>query len=174
VDLLTWRAFSTELLQSALELDKTASQILVPVDVIDLKARKKKPGKYQDARDYTMTGLKGALIGGSATKLVEKLRGNWGKAAKAVAKSGKVPEIGPKGYLAAATLGAGAAMADRYYRHREAKKQGLIKAAFGKTPGERLQQNRQTGSFRDEHIHTGVRPPAAAGTFGKSGRLPKL
>lgn len=149
-------------------MPKMAASILVPVDVYDLKARSKTEGPYQKIRDYATTGLRGALVGGSATKLFEKIRGAWHP-------KGVAPDISAKGYLGAAAVGAGLSLADKAYRRHQAKKNGLLKKAMlnpaNFSPARALQRDQQVRHFLTK-VHLGYKPTPPPGLV-RGGWLPK-
>ena len=79
-------------------------------DLYNLKAKTKAHGVYQNIRDYTIGGLKGAMTGVGVLGTANALR--HGPDAKLISK-------GP--FRAAAGIGAGLALADRFYRRNIAK-----------------------------------------------------
>lgn len=156
------------------ELQKKAVQtgftsldpMATPID--RLRSKVKSPDAYQNARDTTMTGIGGALAGGSVLKAVERMRGK---------------DYRPGHYIAGAAVGAGAGLADRLWRHRhelkfgqspeqsapQAKQANLNSGTF--SPGRELTRGNKVGHFQNK-IHVGEKPPTP-GLMGQAGRLPE-
>lgn len=141
---------------------KAIHPLATPLD--RLSSTTKTKGKYQGARDTALTAVGGALTGGSALKLVERMRKGQGKAH-------------PRSYAAAVLLGSMAGLADRLYRH----KKGLApsssdaagaatKVAF-KSPGMELARASRIG-HAENMVHSGGLKPRVAGLIGKDGRMP--
>jgi hypothetical protein len=136
-----------------------------------LRSNTKKPGGYQEARDTALTGLGGALTGASVLRLTEKMRRSQATAS-------------PRGYMAAAGVGAAAGLADRVYRHYRPSSapapagSAATKLAMplgpvgghGATPGMKLESSGRVGKFMGG-VHAA---PHTAGLIGKAGRLPHV
>lgn len=126
------------------------------------KTKNKKPGSYQEGRDWAVTGLKGATGGASAVGLYRGLKGRQTMTARHL-------RLG-------ATLGAAAALGDRAYRHSNDKEKAAEVnptpgASFG-SPAKALADGQQTGRFQAQRIHT-PKPLATAGTLNKL-HLPRV
>jgi hypothetical protein len=128
----------------------------------DLRARKKKHNDYQKARDYTTTGLKGGLTGLGVLGAINTMRGRFGSPSGAY-EVRKAMSTARKAF----GVGAGAAVADRAYRHDELPKTAADIGALGvrpstgnlKSPGTQLSQARATGLFRNvNHASEGLKP----------------
>ena len=156
------------------ELQKKAVQtglssmdpLTTPLD--RMRSTVKAPGRVQNVRDSAMTGVGGALAGGSVLKAVERMRG---------------ADFRPAHYIAATAIGAGAGLADRLYRHRHELKFGKPAEQSGPqvkqanmnsgtfSPGRELTRGNKVGHFQNK-IHVVEKPPTA-GLMGKDGRLPE-
>lgn len=143
-------------------MHKKSSRLFLASDSYNLRARKKKPGKYQEARDYAATGLKGALTGAGIVELGRKLG------------VGGAPMV--KHYRAAAGIGAAATLADRAYRHVHGepvqKQAGAVESLSQgfRSPAVSLHRAQQTGkTLNILHKGSAGKP---AGLMGKNFRLP--
>lgn len=135
----------------------------------DLKAKKKKDNSYQKARDYTVTGTKGALTGLGILGATSAMRGHF-----------KSPSSSFETFRAArqarraATIGGSAAILDRAYRHDELSKEALVNpretTAF-RTPRAELARGQETGKFEAHVFHDYGRPPKTV-QLGRKFRLP--
>lgn len=138
-----------------------------------LNSKKKKKNRYQTARDYAGTAMKGGLTGLGVLGAVNTLRGRFGSPSDPVSilKATRAARQAAGG-------GAGLALADRAYRHDDLP--GQDKKAFAvspsttsnfKSPATELSKTQQTGSFRGGIVHDTGKVPSSL-TLGKKFRLP--
>jgi hypothetical protein len=126
----------------------------------DLKAKKKGPTGYQKARDYAVSGVKGALTGGAVLALAHNMRG------------GQATDIAAKSLRRAAGVGAGASLADRAFRHEELKKVAVVTSqpsAPFRSPADALDRSSNVGQFENK-VHQSTAKPA--GLIGNKFRIP--
>lgn len=141
----------------------------------DLKARTKKHNAYQNLRDYTTTGMKGALTGLGVLGATNAMRGRFG-----ALLTSKDTLRAARQARRAATVGGSAAILDRAYRHddfpyhgdlrKEALVQTGIRTPFH-SPQEELAREGETGKFESGVIHDFGRPPKTV-QLGKKFRIP--
>lgn len=139
----------------------------------DLHAKKKKKNTYQKGRDYVGTGIKGGLTGIGILGGINAMRGRF------AAPSGRAGiHAAARSAQRAATVGAGAAIADRAYRHDDVP--GIDKDAAMITPGlsrsfgspaGALATARRTGGFKSSVQHQAGKPPKTV-QLGKKFHLP--
>lgn len=138
-------------------------------DNYDLKAKKKKSNTYQKVRDYTTTGMKGALTGLGVLGATNAMRGRFGSpstAHEAVRAARQARR--------AATIGGSAAIIDRAYRHDELSKEALVHANPSTpftTPKQELSNGQETGKFESSVIHDYGKPPKTL-QIGRKFRIP--
>lgn len=119
----------------------------------DLKARTKKNNSYQKLRDYSTTGVKGALTGLGILGASNAMRGRFGSSSSAIETLRAAKQA-----RRAATLGSSAAVLDRGYRHDEftGSKEAMVAAnpnnAFRSAAAE-LSESGRTGRFESQVIH---------------------
>lgn len=129
-------------------------------------AHKKKPGKYQETRDWALTGLKGATGGVAASGLAHALAGH--------------PQMPTHRLRAAAALGTGIAVGDRMVRYHEEKKKkgpektaGIVNPSAGpfRSAGNALAAARKTGGFKSRVVHKLGKPPKVV-QLGRKFQMP--
>lgn len=130
-------------------------------------AHKRKPGKYQEGRDWALTGLKGATGGVAAGGLAHALAG--------------VKEMPLKRLRTMATVGTGVALGDRMIRYKEEKKKqkgpektaGIVNPTAGpfRSAGNALASARKTGGFKSRVVHKLGKPPKVV-QLGRKFQMP--
>lgn len=139
---------------------KVASIMGVSSGAYDFRTKTKKNNAYQNVRDYTITGMKGALTGLGVLSASNALRGRYGtpRGFMAVAKAKKRARL-------AAGVGAGLSVADRVYRHHDEhgkSKEAMVEQTPGtsfQTPATSLANARRTGSLKAGVVRHGGMPP---------------
>lgn len=135
----------------------------------DLKARKKKHNTYQELRDYSMTGMKGALTGLGVLGASNAMRGRFGSPS-----SGLETLRAAKQARRAATIGGSAAVLDRAYRHHELTKEALVNPNPGtsfRSPRQELSSGQETGRFESQVFHDYGKPSKTV-QLGRKFRIP--
>lgn len=162
----TYRAFATELLKIACDLDNKSIRASLSLEKNAnyaigssalLRAKKKEDSAYQTVRDTGVKVLGGAAAAGGTLKLVHDMAGT---------------SPTPKEFKVAVGIGAGLALADKAFRHRQeisdtVRRKPKLKTAFVqsnpsatfKSPAEALSSRQNVGMFQDKRIHTGIAKP---------------
>lgn len=137
----------------------------------DLKARKKKNNTYQKLRDYTSSGVKGALTGLGVLGASNAMRGRFGSPA-----SGLDTLRAARQARRAATIGGSAAVLDKAYRHDELTlgKEAMVLSNPNDTfrsPAAELSTTGRTGRFESSVFHDYGKPPKTL-QIGNKFRIP--
>lgn len=135
----------------------------------DLKSRTKKDNTYQKLRDYSTTGMKGALTGLGVLGATNAMRGRFGSPAK-----GLETLLAARQARRAATIGGSASILDRAYRHNDLTKEAIVnpraETSF-RSPQQELSRGQETGKFESHVFHDYGVPPKTV-QIGKKFRIP--
>ncbi len=157
------------------ELQKNAVSSLTALQIgsgspLSKSVHSKGPEKYQEGRDWAITGLKGATGGVGTLGLYNTLR------------HGPDTKLTLKGGRGAAAIGAGVALGDRILRRHAEKKHKALEKHAGivspspertvKTPSAMLRSAQQTGAIRSQAPKMVGRVFNGAVRLGKGFRVP--